>query len=306
VHEQARRTYRGNTARMASLSLAGAIVAIAACSTGTATPGATPGSDSGPSDGDSGAPATGSDSGGASAESGPTGPVSVCAGAGTRILGPADAFIDDFEEAVISPGWSSFNDVQPTPNSFLITQVAGGAAGTAHSGKYAGTGAKIATAGGYGVGTVYNVAIDPAAGILCVDISAFDGVAFWAKAGTAGSKVALNFVLPQTNMAGTDSQGRPNGGDCKTKCFNHPYVTVTLTADWAQYSVKFADAAGGSAKVANVVQELAWLSPDSDWDFSIDEIAFYKGTAPTGPVGTGDAGAGGDDGGTTEDAASSD
>jgi hypothetical protein len=45
-----------------------------------------------------------------------------------------------------------------------------------------------------------------------------------------------------------------------------------------------------------LVQELAWLSPDSNWDFSLDEIAFYKGTAPTGPVGTGggtsDAGAG--------------
>ena len=34
------------------------------------------------------------------------------------------------------------------------------------------------------------------------------------------------------------------------------------------------------------VQMLAWLSPaDKDWDFSLDEIAFYKGTAPIGPVG---------------------
>jgi hypothetical protein len=30
---------------------------------------------------------------------------------------------------------------------------------------------------------------------------------------------------------------------------------------------------------------LGWLTPDSNWDFSIDEIAFYSGTPPTGPVG---------------------
>jgi hypothetical protein len=165
-------------------------------------------------------------------------------------------------------------------------QVAGGAVGTAHSARYSGTGAKLSTANGYGVGTVYNAAIDPAAGIYCIDISVFDGVSFWAKAGTAGSKISLNFVLPQTNMTSTDTTtGKPNGGDCTANCYNHPRVTFTLTASWAQYTAKFSDAAGGSARVSTVVQELAWLSPDANWDFSLDEIAFYKGTAPTGPIG---------------------
>jgi hypothetical protein len=211
---------------------------------------------------------------------------SVCDGLGTKLLMAADAFIDDFEQAAISPGWASFSDVMPTPNSFKIAQVAGGAVGTAHAGNYAGTGAKVTTAGGYGVGTVYNVAIDPAAKIFCVDISAFDGVSFWAKSATAGSKVALNFVLPQTNMQSVDAMGRPNGGDCKAQCYSHPHASVTLTANWAQYTVKFSDATGGSARVANVIQELAWISPDKDWDFSLDEIAFYKGTPPPGAVGT--------------------
>jgi hypothetical protein len=209
-----------------------------------------------------------------------------------------DSFIDDFEECAISPGWSSFNDVMPTPNSFKIAQAAGGAVATAHCGHYAGTMAKLATAGGFGVGTVYNAAIDPGAKVFCIDISAFDGVAFWAKAATAGSKISLNYVLPATNMQSVDMMGRPNGGDCLTNCYNHPKVTVTLTADWAQYSVKFSDATGGTAKVGNVIQEIAFLSPDANWDFSIDEISFYKGTPPTGAVGpgpnacTGDAGAG--------------
>jgi hypothetical protein len=199
-----------------------------------------------------------------------------------------DTLIDDFEGATISPGWSSFNDVMP-PNSFKITQVAGGALNTAHSARYSGMGAKLSTAGGYGVGTVYNTAIDPTAGIYCIDISVFDGVAFWAKAGNAtNTKISLNFVLPQTNMATTDMTTlKPNGGDCTVNCYNHPRVSFTLKTSWAQYTAKFSDATGGSAKVGSVIQELAWLSPEANWDFSLDEIAFYTGTPPTGPVGHG-------------------
>jgi hypothetical protein len=175
----------------------------------------------------------------------------------------------------------------PTINAFSLAEAPGGAAATAHAGHYAGTGAKQTSAGGFGVGTVYNVAIDPAARVYCIDVSAFDGVSFWAKAATAGSQISLNFVLPQTNMQSVDMQGRPNGGDCLTNCYNHPHVTLTLTTAWALYSVKFSDAAGGSASVTNRIQELAWLSPDANWDFWIDEIGFYKGTAPVGAVGPG-------------------
>ena len=44
-------------------------------------------------------------------------------------------------------------------------------------------------------------------------------------------------------------------------------------------------ASGGSATVGTVIQELAWLSPSSSWDFTLDEIAFYFATPPAGPVG---------------------
>src|ERR1044071_2980255 len=52
---------------------------------------------------------------------GGTGP-SVCDGVGTRILAPGDGIVDNFEGAVISPGWASFNDVMPTANAFHIMQ----------------------------------------------------------------------------------------------------------------------------------------------------------------------------------------
>jgi hypothetical protein len=238
---------------------------------------------------------SGSSSGNASSGSSSGAPTTgVCAGNGTRVLTTSqpDAFIDDFEEAMILPGWSSFSDVSPVQNSFKITQIAGGAVGTAQAGHYAGTGAKTALMGGFGVGTVFNTAIDPGAGIYCVDIAAFTGVSFWAKAATAGSMVSLNFVLPQTNMATMSDAGVATGGDCATNCFNHPRVTFTLTTSWAQYQAPFATAGGGTAKVGSVIQELAWLSPDANWDFTLDEIAFYSGTAPTGPIGPNPAGGG--------------
>jgi hypothetical protein len=190
--------------------------------------------------------------------------------------------VDDFEDASLSPGWSTFNDVTPTPDFFKLLLEAGGAIGTGHFGHYAGTGAKTPVMGGYGVGLVYNAAIDKVAGIYCIDISAFDGVTFWAKAATAGSKVSINFVVPETNA-------KQDGGDCVSECYLHPSRVLTLTTQWAQYATAFSEASGGSVPVKNRIQLLAWLSTDSNWDFSIDEIQFYKGTPPTGPL-RGDAG----------------
>lgn len=237
----------------------------------------------------------GTSSGVAGSGTGGAAPASVCDGAGTKVLTTDNAFIEDFEEAMISPGWSSFNDlgapgVDAADNMFKMLQVAGGALQTAHSGEYKGTGANPSkTAPGFGVGTIFNVAIDNTAMIYCADISAFDGISFWAKAATANSTVNVNFVLPTTNAKSTDPT--LGGGDCTAACYNHPYKTVTLGTDWENYTVKFSDAKGGSALVKNVIQELGWLSPDATWDFSLDEIAFYKGTPPAGPVGGGDGGA---------------
>jgi len=100
-----------------------------------------------------------------------------------------------------------------------------------------------------------------------------------------------------------DHHAVTGGGDCvkDSGCFNHPFKTVPITTSWAQYSVKFSEAAGGkypsgganaggSATVMNVIQEIVWITLDQDWDYSIDEIQFFKGTPPTGPAGGADAG----------------
>jgi hypothetical protein len=211
----------------------------------------------------------------------------VCAGVGTRVLTLDQNKVDDFEEAMILSGWSSFNDVPAAPDSFKIMQEAGGAIMTAHGGHYMGAGALTPVMNGYGVGTVYNMAIDMThtPPIYCVDVTAFDGVTFWAKAGSTATstspKISVNFVIPEQNAV-------KDGGDCdptKSTCYDHPQKSITLTTDWQQYSVTFAEAVGQTgAKVSSVIQELLFLSPDATWDFWLDEIQLYKGTPPTTPV----------------------
>ena len=216
-------------------------------------------------------------------DGGPSGP-SVCDGTGTRNLTADKSRIDNFEGAMLNPGWSTFSDVPGALDVAKIKIEAGGAAGTARAAHYAGTGALSPATGGYGVGAVYNMAIDRSRGVYCVDISPFDGVTFWAKANQQpgarrSNQLSVNFVLPETNAVSV-------GGDCpdeSKKCYSHPRRTVTLTSDWARYSVSFAEAAGGSATVANRVQSLAFLTVDADWDYALDEIQLYKGTPPSSP-----------------------
>jgi len=248
-------------------------------SAGAGTAGATTTGTAGAGAGAAGATGTaGADATGTAGAPATTG---VCAGAGTRPLTIAQGKIDDFEADPISTAWSSFNNLAPAgvDNSIMITRAAGGALSTGFYGHYMGTGAKTPTMGGFGVGTLYNIAIDNK-GIFCVDVTAFDGLSFWAKAGTAGAHVGVNFVVPETNLT-------PNG-DClvAATCYNHPQKLITLTADWQQYTVTFASATGGTgAKIKGRVQQIGFLSPDANWDFSIDELQFYKGTAPATPVG---------------------
>ena len=205
----------------------------------------------------------------------------VCAGTATRVLTLADSKVEDFEADVISPGWSSFDqpDDGGAHDLFKMALVTtDGAATTKQSGEYKGAGILTVKEGGFGAGSVYNVAIDTMLGVYCIDVSAFDGVAFWAKSGVAGRKFNVSFVVPETNPQG------PPGGDCTANCYNHPSKTITLTDQWAQYTVKFSEAVAGTAKVNGRIQELLWTTPDKDFDLHLDEIAFYKCTPPAGPV----------------------
>jgi hypothetical protein len=249
--------------------------------------------------GTAGSTPAGGGAGGGSAGGAATGP-SVCDGLASRVLmaTPADAFIDDFEmeqmnvttmmldPTAAAPGWYGFNDITP-PNSVQMLRAAGGAATTMFSGHYAGMGAKTPVAGGYGVGVEINVGVakDLTPPQYCVDASAFTGVSFWAKAAAVtNAKISAGFVVPSQNQV-------MNNGDCPdtapaAKCNNYPQKNFVLTTDWAQYTVTFAEVTGstGAKVVDGKVQQILFLAPTANWDFSLDEVAFYSGTAPTGPV----------------------
>jgi hypothetical protein len=100
-------------------------------------------------------------------------------------------------------------------------------------------------------------------------------VTFWAK-GKAGTHLGVNFSIPETNM-------KPDG-DCTAMCYSHPQKVISLTTEWAQYTVPFSQAMAGTVKVNGRIQQLVLLSPEADWDYFVDEIQFYKGTPPTGPA----------------------
>jgi len=274
----------------------------AACSSGDADPSTTPGgsSGSGGKAGSSGSSASGGSGGsmGGSSGSGGAGGSSATGGAGgaggsagsgaksvcdtkTRTIPPAEAFIDNFETDTRFGGWYSFADTDAA-NHNKIARAAGGALSTAMAGHVSATGIKAPTAMGFGAGFGFNL-VDSMGN--CAGITEFDGVSFWAK-GTAGADNVLTFQAVHPAMQPTTEMPP---GDCLSNCFNHPKKTITLTANWQQYSIKWSELTGPVA-VKGVIFGINWITPGPAYDVWIDEVTLFKGTAPTGPVGSGDGG----------------
>jgi hypothetical protein len=207
-----------------------------------------------------------------------TGP-SVCDGK-TFALPVGEAFIDDFETDTRFLGWYAFSDTTP-PNKPDPERVASGALTTGFAGHMHATGIKSSKAMGYGAGFGFGL-VDPAKG-ACVDLTAFDGISFWAK-GTAGTDNTLKFQVVSPSTQPADSMPV---GDCASSAaacaFKHPAKTVTLTADWKQFVIKFADLAPASAYSGKVLG-FNMITDGPDYDVQIDEATFFSGTAPTGPV----------------------
>jgi hypothetical protein len=244
---------------------------------------------------------TGGSTTGTGGAAGTTGPAviaqdSVCYNA-TKVLDPVlDRFVDDFEntEAGVLPGWYAFNDLAGAPNSVKPGIEPGGATTTANSLHYQAAGILAPAKGGYGAGLTWGMVAFPT--YSCVDLTQFTGVSFWAKLGstaTANKQIRFKVSTPDTNAKATEA-GK-FGGDCVTKadgsgCYNPPNKLITLTADWVQYAVKFTDLTGGTLPTGKMAafnglgQELVWTSDGPDFDFSLDEITLFSGTAPTGPV----------------------
>jgi len=255
-----------------------AVALLAACSSGTGEPtgggGTGGGSDSTTTTTSGGTTTT--TSGGTTSSSSGTGGSSAPSICDNNIheLTIDNAFVDDFETDKVFPGWYSFADTD-TAKFSKIAREAGGALKTLMAGHVSATGIKAPTAGGFGAGFGFGM---KDANMTCAGVKAFDGVSFWAK-GTSAADNALRF---QVVVAAT--QAKADGGDCETNCYNHPGKSVTLTADWKQYSIKWSDLAG-AVKVNGVILGFNWITTGPDFDVWVDEVSLFAGTAPTGPIG---------------------
>jgi hypothetical protein len=193
---------------------------------------------------------------------------SVCNGK-SRILTTADKFIADFESTSLT-GWYDYR-ASGALNALVVGTP--GAIGTAKAGHLAASGLTDFGAGmGFGTG--------------CWDTSALDGISFWAK-GTAGgdNRIQFQVAIPATHAAA-------NGGDCVTKCFDHPSKQLVLTSDWKQYVVAWSELTqagfGTPAHYQGVIMALNWVSVSAtSVDFWIDEVGLYSGSASPNPVGGG-------------------
>jgi hypothetical protein len=288
---------RIGTASLSVCTILGALALSSGCSSGESDPNTTPtggsggaggsGADgSGGTGGAGGAGASGGSggggaggSGGGSAGSGGTSSTPSICDDNVRELTLGEAFVDDFETETRFPGWYSFADTDAA-NFNQIVRESGGALSTSMAAHVSATGVTAPTAGGFGAGFGFGMKDATEA---CAGISAFDGVSFWAK-GTAGANDALTF---QAVLAAT--QAVADGGDCTANCYNHPSKTVTLTADWQQFTVLWSELTGTN-RVDGIILGLNWITPGPAFDIWIDEVTLFSGTAPTGPVGGADGG----------------
>ena len=241
------------------------------------------GSGAGTSTGTSGSTTTAGTGTGGSTTTGP----SVCDGK-TFVLPAAEAYIDNFETDTRFTGWYAFSDTTP-PNMPAPERVAMGALTTAFAGHVQATGIKSSKAMGYGAGFGFGL-VDPVKG-NCVDLTAFDGISFWAK-GTAGADNSLKFQIVSPSTQPADSMPV---GDCASSAaacaFKHPAKVITLKADWTQFVIKFSELAPAAAYTGKVLG-FNMITDGPDYDVQIDEATFYTGTAPVGAVEP-DLGAGG-------------
>ncbi len=214
---------------------------------------------------------------------------------GTIALDLMQAYVDNFETTTRWDGWYSYAAV---PTGMTADKLAHDATGymSATAAQITNTGINTGT-DKFGSGVGFNMRSAPPTK-ACADVSAFDGVSFWAK-GTSGAAGTVQF------LAVVASQQKEPDGDCTAametagNCYKHPSKSFVLTSEWKQYTIKWSEVEPQALFANRVLLALQWISTGPDFDFTIDEVSLYKGTAPTGPVfpptegGTGGTGTGG-------------
>lgn len=114
------------------------------------------------------------------------------------------------------------------------------------------------------------------------DASAYKGIQFLAKAGAGSSLgVHVRFISGDTD---------PRGGKCALPttptppdvCYNHYYASVTLSNDWATYTLNFADDFFQPVSTANAIDTKEmyglefYFGAEDDYEIWVDDLSFVK------------------------------
>ena len=175
--------------------------------------------------------------------------------------------------------WYTYNDqtasaTQVPKQGDAFTMTAGGRDGSVYAANTHGSGFSV-----WGAGYGFNLK-DPGDGNsgsakLTYDASAYTGITFWAKVG-AGSDKGL-----RVNVSNKDTD--PAGAICAPmdKCSDHFGSPVTLTNEWAKYTLPFAkmSQSGWGQSVAKFDTATLYavqfqVGKNATFDVSIDEVAF--------------------------------
>ncbi|HXK20466.1 MAG TPA: hypothetical protein VNG33_21800 [Polyangiaceae bacterium] len=212
----------------------------------------------------------------------PSGP-SVCDGQ-TAVL--VDGYVDDFETDQRFTGWYAFSDTSP-PDRPLPLRLGPGASLTAFAGQFGAGGIRSSQMMGYGAGFGFGL-VDPSTE-RCLDVSLFDGLSFWIKGSAPGAMLKLQMVAPESQP--TDAQPP---GDCAPQApcaFAHPGAEIAVSTSWQHQVVRFADLHSTAFTWSNRrILGFNWITDGPAYSVQVDEVTFYSGSAPPGPVGPGGAG----------------
>jgi hypothetical protein len=102
----------------------------------------------------------------------------------------------------------------------------------------------------------------------CADASAYKGISFWVRGSTSSGVFSFSLVMEQTSLP--DAANAAGGGTCPgtmDTCKGPVKNDISLTADWMQVSILWADFAPGVSGTASVIPNgnniagLGWSVP---------------------------------------------